>query len=127
MPPAGHLPNPGIELVSPAMQVNSLPSEPPGKSMNAVVGIYPFSPISTKAAVYGIWSPLIGGSDSKESVCSVGDLVWIPGLGRSPGGGHGNPLQYSCLENPHGQRILVGYSPRGRKESDTTEPLSSSR
>ena len=40
------------------------------------------------------------GSDSKESACSVGDLVSIPGLGRSPGGGHGNPLQYSCLENP---------------------------
>ena len=34
----------------------------------------------------------------------------IPGLGRSPGGGHGNPLQYSCLENPHGQRSLAGYS-----------------
>ena len=32
-----------------------------------------------------------------------------PGLGRSPGGGHGNPLQYSCLENPHGQRSLAGY------------------
>ena len=36
-----------------------------------------------------------------------------PGLGRSPGEGHGNPLQYSCLENPHGQRSLVGYSPWG--------------
>ena len=41
-----------------------------------------------------------GGSDSKESACDVGDLGLIPGLGRSPGGGHGNPLQYSCLENP---------------------------
>ena len=41
-----------------------------------------------------------GGSDGKESVCNVGDLGLIPGLGRSPGGGHGNPLQYSCLENP---------------------------
>ena len=49
---------------------------------------------------------------------------WIPGLGRSPGGGQGSPLQCSCLENPHGQRSLAGYSPRGRKESDTTEPLS---
>ena len=45
----------------------------------------------------------------------------IPGLGRSPGEGHGNPLQYSCLENPHGQRSLVGYSPWGHKESATTE------
>ena len=40
-----------------------------------------------------------GGSDNKESACNVGDLCSIPGLGRSPGGGHGNPLQYSCLEN----------------------------
>ena len=44
-----------------------------------------------------------GGSDGKESTCNVGDLGWIPGLGRSPGGGHGNPLQYSCLENPTGR------------------------
>jgi len=36
-------------------------------------------------------------------------------------GGHGNPLQYSCLENPHGLRSQVGYSPWGCKESDTTE------
>ena len=41
-----------------------------------------------------------GGSDSKESTCSMGNLGSIPGLGRSPGGGHGNPLQYSYLENP---------------------------
>ena len=39
--------------------------------------------------------------------------VSIPGLGRSPEGGHGNPLQYSCMENPHGQRSLAGYSPWG--------------
>ena len=42
----------------------------------------------------------LAGSDSKESACNVGDLCSVPGLGRSPGGGHGNPLQYSCLENP---------------------------
>ena len=39
----------------------------------------------------------------------------------SPGEGHGNPLPYSFLENPHGQRSLVGYSPQDHKESDTTE------
>ena len=61
------------------------------------------------------------GSKSKESACNVGDLDLIPGLGRSPGGGHGNPLQYSCLEKPHGQRNLAGYSPSGHKESDTIE------
>ena len=50
-----------------------------------------------------------GGSDSKEIGCKVGDLGSIPGLGKSPGGGQGNPLQYSCIKNPHGQRSLVGY------------------
>ena len=65
-----------------------------------------------------------GGSDGKESTCNVEDLSLIPGLGRSSGEGHGNSLQYYFLENPHGQRSLAGYSPRGRKESDTTERLS---
>ena len=41
-----------------------------------------------------------GGSDGKASACNAGDLGLIPGLGRSPGEGNGNPLQYSCLENP---------------------------
>ena len=48
----------------------------------------------------------------------------ILALGRSPEGGHSNLLQYSCLENPHGQRNLVGYSPLDCKELDTTEWLS---
>ena len=73
----------------------------------------------------GIQMAFPGGSDGEESTCKVGDLGLIPGLGRSPGGGHSNPLQYSCLENPHGQRNLVGYNPRDRKESDVTELLSS--
>ena len=47
----------------------------------------------------------------------------IPGLGRSSAEGLGKPLQYSCLENPHGQGSLVGYSPWGHNESDTTERL----
>ena len=67
------------------------------------------------------WVP--GGSDSKESTYSVGDLGLSPGLERSPGGGHANPLQYSCLENPHGQRSLAGSSPWGCKELDMTEQL----
>ena len=45
----------------------------------------------------------------------------IPGSGKSPGGGHGNSLQYSCLENSSGQRSLAGYSPQGHEESDKTE------
>ena len=44
--------------------------------------------------------PFPGGSEGKESACKVGDLGLIPGSGRSPGGRNGNPLQYSCLENP---------------------------
>ena len=64
------------------------------------------------------------GSTGKESSCNAGDPSSIPGLGRSPGGGHGNSLQYSCLENPHGQRSLAGCHPGGRKESDMTEQLS---
>ena len=63
------------------------------------------------------------GSDGKESACNARDLGLIPQLGRSPGGGHGNPLQYSCLENPHRQRNLVSNSPWGLRESDTTERL----
>ena len=50
----------------------------------------------------------------------IGDPGSIPGLGSFPEGGHGNPLQCSCLES-HGQRSLEGYSPWGHKESDTTE------
>ena len=49
------------------------------------------------------------------------DAVSIPGLGRSPGGGNGDPLQCSCLENPHVQRSLAGYSPQGCTWSDTAE------
>ena len=49
------------------------------------------------------------------------DVGSIPGSGRSPGGGHGNPPQYSCLQNPMDRRVWVGYSPWGHKASDTTE------
>ena len=52
-----------------------------------------------------------GSSVAKETACNAGYLGLIPGLGWSPGGGHGYPLQYSCLENPHGQRNLEGCSP----------------
>ena len=65
-----------------------------------------------------------GSSAGKESVCSAGDPGSTPGLGRSPGEGIGYTLQYYCLENLHGQRSLVGYSPRGCKESEMTEQLS---
>ena len=54
---------------------------------------------------------------SKESACNEGDLGSIPGLGRSLREEHSNPCQYSCLENPHGQRNPEGCSPWGYKES----------
>ena len=56
-----------------------------------------------------------GGSDGKESAWNAGDPGLITVLGRSPGRERGNPLQYSCLENPHRQRSPVGYSPWGHK------------
>ena len=68
-----------------------------------------------------------GGSDSKESACNAGYLGSVPGLGRSPGEGQGNPLQCSCLKNPHGQRSLVSYSPWCHKEWDMIERLSTAR
>ena len=49
------------------------------------------------------------GLGGTESTCNAGDLGSVPGLGRTPRGGHGNLCQYSYLENNHGQRSLVGY------------------
>ena len=69
--------------------------------------------------------PLFGGfpvgSDGKESACNVEDLDSIPGFRKSAAEGHGTPLQYSCPEDPHGQRSVAGYSLWGSKESDTAE------
>ena len=63
----------------------------------------------------------LSGSEGKDSACNAEDPGSIPRSGRSPGEGNGNPLQYSCLENPHGQRSLAGYSPWGHKELETAE------
>ena len=63
--------------------------------------------------IFNILSGLLWWLRPEASTCSVGDLSLIPGLGRSPGGEHGNPLQYSCLENPQGQRSLAGYKSMG--------------
>ena len=64
----------------------------------------------------GEWATLV----AQIPACNAGS---IPGLGRSPGGGRGNSLQYSCLENLHGQRSLVGCRLWGHKEADMTEGL----
>ena len=63
----------------------------------------------------------------KDSACNVGDLGSNPRLGRSPGRGQGNQVQCSCLENPHGQRSLEGYSPWGCREVDMTERLNTAQ
>ena len=68
------------------------------------------------------WEDFSGGTSDlkkKKPPANAGDIIdmgSIPGLGRSPGEGNGNPLHYSCLENPQGQRSLVGYSPWGHNE-----------
>ena len=71
--------------------------------------------------------PTTFGGSISVSACNVGDLGSIPGWGRLPAEGNGNPLQYSWLENLHGQRSLVGCSTWGRKELDTTERLSTAQ
>ena len=66
-----------------------------------------------------------GGSDGKESTCNTGDLGSVPGSGRSPAEGHGNPLQYSCLENPMDRGAwwaTVHGSQRVRHDSMTNIP-----
>ena len=65
------------------------------------------------------------GSDSKESACNAGDLGSIPGLGRSPSGGHGNPLQYSYIENPMNRGSWQATVHGITKELHMTKQLSS--
>ena len=60
-----------------------------------------------------------GGSDSQESACNVGDLGSILGLGRFPGGEHGNPLQFYCLENPQWTEEPGGPTVCGVAKSQT--------
>ena len=75
-PSPGDLLDPGIEPRSPTLQAEALPSEPPGATKESLVA-----------------------KTVKPFACNAGDLASIPGWGRSPGEGNGNPLQYSCLEN----------------------------
>ena len=66
----------------------------------------------------------LGDSVVKNPPANAREAGLIPGSGRSPGGGYSNSLQYSCLENPRGQRSLAGCRPWGHKESEATEQLS---
>jgi len=86
-----------------------------------------WSGVPLPSPTHSVFLAFPGDSESKAFVCNAGDLGSIPGLGRSLRGEHGNPLQYSYLENPRGQRSLSGYSPWGHKESDMAERLSTTR
>ena len=110
-PSPGDLLNPEIELQSPTLQVDSLPAEPQRKSKNTGVGSLPLLQgifltqelnrglLHCRLTLYQLNYQGSPSSVSKESACSAGDLGLIPGLGRSPGEGNGNPFQYPCLEN----------------------------
>ena len=104
-----------------ASLVAQLVNNPPAMQEMPVQFLDQEDPLKRDRLPTPVFTGFPGGSDGKESACNVGDLGSTPGLGRSPGGEHDNPLQYSCLENPHGQRSLVDYSPWGHKESDMTE------
>ena len=79
----------------------------------------PLLSVSFPTSLYQVF---LDGSDGKESAYSAWDPGFIPEVGRSPGERNGNPLQYSCLENPMDRRTWQA-SPWGHKESDTTEWL----
>ena len=73
--------------------------------------------------IYVLYMGFPSGSMVKNPPANAEEISLITGSRRFPGGEHGNPLQYSCLENPHGERSLVGYSPYYHKELDTTEVI----
>ena len=83
----------------------------------------PFRPLTLHLELLYLWASqeALVVNSSIANTGDVRDTSLMPGLGRSLGGGNGNPPQYSCLENPHGQRSLAGCSSWGGKESDMTE------
>ena len=138
-PSPGDLPDSGIKPRSSALWADSLPSEPPGKPKNSGVGSLSLLQgifltqelnrglLHCRRIFYQLsYQGFPGGSDSKESACTVPDLGSISGLGRSPGEENDNTLQYSCLENPMDggswQATVHGVT-WGHKESDMTEQL----
>ena len=123
----GDFPHPGIELMSSALASGFFTMELPGKPVYLSIYIYIYVSWVGKISwrrdrlPTPVFLGFPGGSVVKKPPANAEDMSSIPGLGRSPGEGNANPLQYSCLENSHGQRSLAGYSPWGHKESDTTE------
>ena len=109
---------PGAPL-SGASLVAQLVKNPPAMRETWVQSLGLEDPLEKRMATHSSILGLTCGSAGKESTCSAGDLGSIPGLGRSPGEGNGNPLQYSGLENS-----MDCVSPWSCKELDTTEPPS---
>ena len=94
-------PWPGLEPAPPALEDEVLTTGPPGKSLCDILKWWKYASgehSNCQGLVKGYELPC--SSDGKESACNVGDPGSVPGLGRSPGEGNGNPIQYSCLENP---------------------------
>ena len=85
--------------------------------MKSYIGISQYLFLNIRTRISTIRASLVA-QMVKNPPCNAGDLGSIPGLGRCPGGGHGNSLQCFCLDKPQGQRSLAGYGPWGRKESD---------
>ena len=107
-----------------ALQVDSLPSEPhQGSPRMLEWAAYSFSRGTSQPRNHTSGKGFTGSSAGKETACNVENPSSIPGSGRSSGEGLGNPLQYSFLENPHGQRDLERDSSWGCKESDMIEWL----
>ena len=97
------------------MQVDSLPAKLPEKNNAAGNFKLKLDTVTMNTLIVISFhfklTETVGGSDGKEFSYNGRDLGSVPGLVSYPGGEHGNPLQSSCLENPHGQRGLAGYSP----------------
>ena len=102
-PPPGYLPNPGIEPACSALQANSLPSEPPGKLPSSTIVQMYFTKADPKPCAKSLTvfnKQQLSNKQTVKNLLAMWETGLIPGSGRSPGGGHGNPLQYSCLGNP---------------------------
>ena len=97
----------GTSLVAPLLK------NPPAMPESPVQFLFQEDPLDRDRLPTPVFLGFPGGSDGKEYSCNERDMGLIPGLERLPGEGHGNPFQYSCLENFHGQRKLGGYSPWG--------------